>query len=171
MALKACRECGKTVSSSAKTCPHCGIGDPTGTIAATKRAQGLVVLALLTVMAIVIVWGLVSQNQRQPVAGANSATTAVRLGQRGTFIEGSVGCPTLRELDQLATDTSLHDKAGFHQHMENYGCISVAPGESGLNLDFSLLSGANKIRLDRNGHAYWISTVNSDGSWRFTNPN
>lgn len=28
MALKKCRECGDNVSSSAKTCPHCGIKKP-----------------------------------------------------------------------------------------------------------------------------------------------
>lgn len=28
MALVACRECSREVSSEAKTCPHCGIGDP-----------------------------------------------------------------------------------------------------------------------------------------------
>lgn len=28
MALVDCRECGKKVSNEAKTCPHCGVGDP-----------------------------------------------------------------------------------------------------------------------------------------------
>ena len=28
MALKPCGECGKAISSRAKTCPHCGIGKP-----------------------------------------------------------------------------------------------------------------------------------------------
>jgi len=28
MALKKCRECGKEVSSKAKTCPHCGVNNP-----------------------------------------------------------------------------------------------------------------------------------------------
>ena len=28
MALKSCRECGKEVSTEAKTCPHCGVANP-----------------------------------------------------------------------------------------------------------------------------------------------
>jgi len=28
MALKPCRECGKEVSTEAKSCPHCGVPDP-----------------------------------------------------------------------------------------------------------------------------------------------
>ena len=28
MALEPCRECGKTVSTEAKTCPNCGVRDP-----------------------------------------------------------------------------------------------------------------------------------------------
>ena len=34
MALKPCRECGKEVSTTAKTCPHCGTLHPANTAAA-----------------------------------------------------------------------------------------------------------------------------------------
>lgn len=49
MALASCRECGSQVSSSAKTCPHCGLARPTEnevTAAFTKWAR-----VILTVMA------------------------------------------------------------------------------------------------------------------------
>jgi hypothetical protein len=31
MALVKCRECGKEISTTAATCPHCGVANPAGT--------------------------------------------------------------------------------------------------------------------------------------------
>ncbi|HAT2207796.1 TPA: hydrogenase maturation nickel metallochaperone HypA, partial [Kluyvera intermedia] len=48
MALTKCKECKKEVSTSAKTCPHCGVKDP-GTTA------GQMFIGLLVVVG--LVWG------------------------------------------------------------------------------------------------------------------
>lgn len=46
MALKACKECGKEISTEAKTCPNCGKKDPTGkpTSPWTLGCLGLIVV-------------------------------------------------------------------------------------------------------------------------------
>ena len=50
MALTTCRECGKQVSTDAKTCPHCGTSAP-----AKKKAKGGIGKWLLIVFAIGLV--------------------------------------------------------------------------------------------------------------------
>jgi hypothetical protein len=39
MPLQPCRECGHEVSTEAKTCPSCGVADPTGSLAAAAGQQ------------------------------------------------------------------------------------------------------------------------------------
>jgi hypothetical protein len=45
MALKACKECKKEVSSSAKTCPHCGVSNPA--VSSADTIKGLIAVALI----------------------------------------------------------------------------------------------------------------------------
>lgn len=50
MALKKCKECGKEVSTSAKTCPHCGVSNPTkkvGLINIISSLVGIIVFIYL----------------------------------------------------------------------------------------------------------------------------
>lgn len=44
MAMKPCRECGHEVSTSAKTCPNCGVRHPAGSKGAVLGCLGLLVL-------------------------------------------------------------------------------------------------------------------------------
>jgi hypothetical protein len=51
MAMKTCKECGKEVSSSAKTCPNCGAKQGTGCIKIGFIAFGvLVVLGVIVIL-------------------------------------------------------------------------------------------------------------------------
>ena len=52
MALTKCKECGKEVSTGAKTCPHCGIKNPgvKGKDAAIGCLVMIVIVGLLTVL-------------------------------------------------------------------------------------------------------------------------
>lgn len=53
MALKPCRECKKEVSTEAKTCPHCGVSEPTKAPASAKDTLiGLVVVVVAIVAAV-----------------------------------------------------------------------------------------------------------------------
>ena len=47
MALKKCRECGQSVSSEAKTCPHCGVKKP---VTQTSGWAWLVVILFVLVI-------------------------------------------------------------------------------------------------------------------------
>lgn len=51
MALKTCRECGKDVSESAKSCPHCGVDHPANKLAAAGAKMqriGCILTLLIT---------------------------------------------------------------------------------------------------------------------------
>ncbi len=52
MALVKCKECGKEVASSAKTCPHCGIKDPG--FGAKQKAGGC--LGMIIIAALIGYW-------------------------------------------------------------------------------------------------------------------
>src|SRR5689334_11699865 len=55
MALRSCRECGKDVSTEARTCPHCGIPRPAPEHApptSQERRTGAIALALLAVVGV-----------------------------------------------------------------------------------------------------------------------
>lgn len=159
MALKPCRECGQEVSTEAKKCPHCGVSDPTGAIA--RRAKNTGCGCLLAVLIMGAIVGSVAYFGQTGGSGS-SKDTLVMIGQREKFVANSFGCPTLKELNQLGSDQVANDKTGFYQHFGQYGCITVQPSDTGLNLDSSFLSGANKIRLDRDGRTYWIYTQNQE---------
>jgi hypothetical protein len=64
MALKPCRECKKEVSTGAKTCPHCGVVNP------TSRAGAGSILGLLVAIGLLI-W-FFSPTTSTPSSSANS---------------------------------------------------------------------------------------------------
>src|SRR2546421_588545 len=66
--MKPCKECGKTVSTSAKQCPHCGKQYPTGGLTLpAKIFVGIVVLAAL---------GQVVSNLPPPSSATTQQVTA-----------------------------------------------------------------------------------------------
>jgi hypothetical protein len=71
MALKPCKECGKEVSTSAKTCPHCGVKEPVvNTVAQTIK--GLATLGVIG--AIAVIW-LQSGSDKSGTTSNNAAST------------------------------------------------------------------------------------------------
>ncbi len=61
MGLKKCRDCGRDVSTQAKSCPNCGAPPPSSR--GTLRAFGLIVMAFLGVALVVafVAWRQVPQ--------------------------------------------------------------------------------------------------------------
>ncbi len=97
-------------------------------------------------------WMLLSQKPSHP-------SPLVFAGQRGVLTADTVACPMLKELDQLGTDQTNHDDAGFDLHFRRSGCISVVSGDAGLDLDNSLWHGATKLRLDKDpSRTFWVFT-------------
>ncbi len=47
MALKECKDCGKEVSTNAKTCPHCG---------APARASSVLIVLVKAILIVIILW-------------------------------------------------------------------------------------------------------------------
>ena len=74
MAMTACKECGKAVSTEAKTCPHCGTSAP-----AKKKGKGGIGKWLLIAFAIgLVVMILPKRDKATPVASTPQKAPAVR---------------------------------------------------------------------------------------------
>jgi len=67
MALKACRECGAQVSTSAATCPHCGVGNPAGSPSPQKgKRAGFGCLGIIVVLGGLIGIGALTEKELTP---------------------------------------------------------------------------------------------------------
>lgn len=55
MALTKCKECKKEVSTSAKTCPHCGVKDPG--FGAKQKLGGCLILIIIVAAVMYFVGG------------------------------------------------------------------------------------------------------------------
>ena len=80
MALTTCRECGKEVSDSAKTCPHCGVdapGNPAATVPATPAApapgEGGVTALIFVIIVGLVLWWIFSPGDDEEPATDNTA--------------------------------------------------------------------------------------------------
>lgn len=70
MALQPCRECGEQISTSAKTCPRCGVARP-------ARSSGNRLFYLIVFAVVVVVW---AYSRVEPVArSAADAALAAQL--------------------------------------------------------------------------------------------
>ena len=65
MAMTACKECGKAVSTGAKTCPHCGTSAP-----AKKKGKGGIGKWLLIVFAIGLVAAILPKQDKASTAAS-----------------------------------------------------------------------------------------------------
>jgi hypothetical protein len=70
MALASCRECGKEVSTDAKTCPHCGVASP------TKKPMGCGSAALVIVGMLIFMGWCANRVSTPPGGGVTEARTA-----------------------------------------------------------------------------------------------
>ncbi len=73
MAMTTCKECGKSVSSEAKTCPHCGSTTP-----AKKKAKGGVGKWLLIMFAIGVATAVLPKKDKVVTSNATPKAVAVQ---------------------------------------------------------------------------------------------
>lgn len=59
MALKPCKECGKEVSTTAASCPHCGKKNPNG-------SQSIAGVGCLLIILLVVIGGLMTDDTPKP---------------------------------------------------------------------------------------------------------
>lgn len=118
MALKPCRECGKEVSTEAKTCPHCGRLTPTE--ARLPKGSGcLIALGVLAVL-----W-FIGSRVETPQPGASGAAPAADLAPKLAVeawswhseygyvtAEGRVRNTTSAPLEHVQAVASFYDRAG-----------------------------------------------------------
>ena len=116
MALKPCRECGKEVSTKAKTCPQCGVPHPTSQLdPGTKQALGC--LALIIVVVVIVKIG--SETSAPPAT--NNAQTATPSAARGSSTRKRSGNPTVPKQPSAtrAAPPGAHRINGDHW----FGCM------------------------------------------------
>src|SRR5689334_16362869 len=68
MALKPCRECGREISTEAKSCPHCGKKAPTG------AGSSPLAVGCLAILVLVAIGSLVSSNGTTGSSGSSSVS-------------------------------------------------------------------------------------------------
>lgn len=86
MAMTTCKECGKQVSTEAKTCPHCGAAAP-----AKKKAKGGIGKWLLIVFAIGVVAAVLPKKDK--VAASSAAPKAVAVQPKEKKAEAKAEAP------------------------------------------------------------------------------
>ena len=90
MALKPCRECKQIVGTDAKTCPHCGISDPTALATPTRSTNPIGCLGVLVIGGL-IAWFISSSHlpptTPTPKIDANS-THRGRRRSKGPSVQG-----------------------------------------------------------------------------------
>jgi hypothetical protein len=119
LALKPCRECGKEVSTEAKSCPHCGVTSPV-------RKSQIVVLGCLASLLLVgyCVVNLVntttssvstsartaSQSQPEPLQAGNWKWERGEFGN--LYIVGTVKNQSSKQYSYVQVQFNLYDAAG-----------------------------------------------------------
>lgn len=75
MALKACRECGEQISSTANPCPRCGKPDPHGTSAIVRYGGGFLgAVTVVVVFGVAFFHGKPAETPAQPALAAEPPT-------------------------------------------------------------------------------------------------
>ena len=184
MALKPCRECGKEVSTKAKTCPQCGISHPTSQLdRGTKQALGCLALII-----VVVVIGQIGSQSSAPPA-TNNAQTATPSAARGSSTRKRSGNPTVPkqssaaraappgahringdhwfgcmdrdEFGRLVNYAVQNDQEAFSQALTravyNGTCTLFQNGETVYLTDTGIFSGVVKVRKRGETTEYWTN--------------
>jgi hypothetical protein len=101
MAIKACRECGKQVSTEAKACPHCGAAAPTGPSVGQQAASIGCLTLVVAVGALVWIGSQSDTSEKNAERRIDSRTGRPYLDFAKPLwaIKGAPACPTTDEID------------------------------------------------------------------------
>jgi hypothetical protein len=92
MAIRACRECGKDVSTEAVNCPHCGAPNPVGTPSAPTSAEDTLPTPrksyrwhwpVIAIIGLVIVCAV---TEMAPSKGGTATTTAAKPERHAALV-------------------------------------------------------------------------------------
>jgi hypothetical protein len=73
MAMKPCKECGKVISTDAKSCPHCGKKEPTG------RKTSPLAIGCLGLIGLMVLGSVMSRSSSSPSIRPQEAPLAARV--------------------------------------------------------------------------------------------
>ncbi len=139
MALKKCRECGKEVSSEAKSCPHCGVSTPV-----TPSASG----CMSTILVLVIVGILAGPVSRCSDDAANSKRSAAAAAERAkveaVLTEQITHADTFSASAAVALDDRVHTTRESMQHE----ALHAAANRARLDAVDALLSAGKLAAAD-----------------------
>lgn len=129
MAIRKCRECGNDVSTSAKTCPKCGVSDP-----AKSRASMSIMKIMPFVIAAAIIYGI--RESRDDTAAPPPATQEapkpdLDLTKPLFTAKYAALCPkalltTVYPDKIMGIFTSIFTREA---KLKEYGCIEDLPGK------------------------------------------
>jgi zinc-ribbon domain len=93
MAMKSCFECGASVSSSAKTCPHCGKRNPTVNPRHVQIAGGIVA----AVVAVPVLWILIAYVRYEPTPWNEADSSSMAIVKVQSVVENNLKAPATAE--------------------------------------------------------------------------
>lgn len=128
MAMIKCKECKQEVSSSAKTCPHCGVADPALTAGGKLAGCGITVVAFLAICYGIGSWMFSSGDADKQPATAEVIQQPKSLGYTlATYTE---------RLNQLLekTDRPYRVDASDIEHGEVISVLKSSMGEHAVVL-------------------------------------
>jgi hypothetical protein len=103
VSLQPCRECGKTVSTAARTCPHCGVSPP-DPMGEAVRVHGVgYVKGLAAIVALIVIVAFIADRFSTSPGAASADPRTLRRSldlTRPIFvIAGSPACPAEDEVE------------------------------------------------------------------------
>ena len=154
MALKPCRECGETVSSGAKLCPHCGVATPI-----PKRS------ALAGFVLLIVVLAFVGHQNSVPVPTAAEAPpeptpAPPKTGGDATFSMAVLGARSIKEAMRDPDSFKLVDVTIQKNNAICY-TYRAKNGYGGMNLEYAVFSHDRK-RFRSSSQEGFVGTWNKE---------
>jgi len=145
MAMGACRECGKDVSTSAKVCPHCGVKRPVRRKGLGCFAVGLIVVAVLIgigALVGILSYATMSPAERAQLDARERASATVSEDAAYNIHSSSLTVSELQQVSELGQHGHVRDWL-IATHRVRFGVTTVvavaevrrleAPGMIGSN--------------------------------------
>jgi hypothetical protein len=128
MSLKACRECGREVSTEATTCPHCGVKSPTST-GGLRFDRVAIFIVVILIIGYLIQGGEKSSDKTSPATSASSNQTVSSnqtnrtyplLGETGTTNRKVFACSSKETYENFFRLVIAKDLDAMNKFAQTY---------------------------------------------------
>jgi hypothetical protein len=159
MALKKCKECGKDVSSSAKTCPYCGVKNP----GVTAKTMVLGILTLLFMGWLITQCSLGNNsNNKKSIIGISipdGTKAETKLLIENNFLKLRAVCPGLDKYAESLKFDGVNDN--FESASEDAQSAEIkfliSKNSSGIPLNYMAAGNRCFFEISRDGSRALIS--------------